>query len=114
MLKTSTLYKPELHVEVQGHTDSVGAAAYNLNLSQRRADAVKAYLIGKGVSASVLAAKGYGMTQPIASNSTAEGRAQNRRVAFEVSNAPAQVKVVTEGASAASTAAAEQGAKPKK
>jgi outer membrane protein len=107
------LTQPELNVEIQGHTDSIGSVAYNLNLSQRRAEAVKAYLIGKGVSASVLTAKGYGKAKPIASNDNAEGRAQNRRVAFEISNTPAHVNVVTEGASAASTEAAEQGQQPK-
>ena len=107
------LTQPELNVEIQGHTDSIGSAAYNLNLSQRRAEAVKAYLISKGVSASVLTAKGYGKAKPIASNDTAEGRAQNRRVAFEIRNTPAHVNIVTEGASAASTEAAEQGQQPK-
>jgi len=105
--------QPELNVEIQGHTDSVGSAAYNLNLSQRRADAVKTYLVGKGVGASALTAKGYGKAKPIASNDTAEGRAQNRRVAFEIRNAPAHVNIVTEDASAASTEAAEQNQPPK-
>jgi outer membrane protein len=107
------LTQTELKVEIQGHTDSIGSAAYNLNLSQRRAEAVKTYLISKGVSASVLTAKGYGKAKPIASNDTAEGRAQNRRVAFEIRNTPAHVNIVTEGASAASTEAAEQGQQPK-
>ena len=107
------LAQPELNVEIQGHTDSIGSVAYNLNLSQRRADAVKAYLISKGVKASSLTAKGYGKAKPIVSNDTAEGRAQNRRVAFEVTNAPAHVNVVHEDASAASTDAAQQGARPK-
>ena len=80
--------QPELQVEIQGHTDSIGSVAYNLNLSQRRADAVKAYLVGKGVSASSLTAKGYGKAKPIAGNDSAEGRAENRRVAFEVTQAP--------------------------
>ena len=74
---------------------------------------MKAYLVGKGVSSSVLMAKGYGKAQPIVSNATAEGRAQNRRVAFAVSNVPAHVKVVTEDASTASTEAAKQGERPK-
>jgi OOP family OmpA-OmpF porin len=106
--------QPALNVEIQGHTDSIGSAAYNLNLSQKRADSVRSYLIDKGVSASALTAKGYGKTQPIASNDTAEGRAQNRRVAFAVTNAPPHVKVVTEDASAASTEAAKQGPQPPK
>jgi outer membrane protein W/outer membrane protein OmpA-like peptidoglycan-associated protein len=101
-----------LNVEIQGHTDSKGSAAYNLHLSQKRADAVKAYLVGQGVNASTLTAKGYGMDKPIASNDTKEGCAQNRRVAFEVTNVPAHVNVVTQDASAASTEAAEQGQQP--
>jgi outer membrane protein OmpA-like peptidoglycan-associated protein len=103
----------ELNVEIQGYTDSIGSDSYNLSLSQRRADAVKEYLVGDGISASSLTAKGYGKADPIASNATKEGRAQNRRVAFQVANAPAHIKVVTEDASAASTEAAEQGAEPK-
>jgi len=110
---SALLTQTELNVEIQGHTDSIGSVAYNLNLSQRRAEAVKAYLISEGVSASVLTAKGYGKATPIASNDTAEGRAQNRRVAFEIRNAPAHVNIVTENASAASTEAAEQGQQPK-
>ncbi|MDR3416805.1 MAG: OmpA family protein [Nevskia sp.] len=106
---TALVAQPELNVEVQGHTDSVGKAAYNLRLSQKRADAVKAYLVGKGVNGSHLVAKGYGKTKPIASNDTVEGRAQNRRVEFEVTNAPAHVNVKSAGATAASTAAAQEG-----
>lgn len=106
------LTQPELNVEVQGHTDSIGTDAYNLGLSQRRADAVRAYLISKGLSSSVLTAKGYGKSKPIASNATAEGRAQNRRVAFEVTNGFAHVHVIKEDASDASTEAAKQGEPP--
>ena len=106
------LTQPELHVEVQGHTDSIGTDAYNLGLSQRRADAVRAYLIGKGLSPAVLTAQGFGKSKPIASNETAEGRAQNRRVAFEVTNGFAHVIVIKEGASNASTEAAKQGEPP--
>ncbi len=71
---------PEVRVEVGGHTDSNGGAAYNLKLSQRRAEAVRDYLIGKGIDGSRLTARGYGKTEPIADNKTAEGRAKNRRV----------------------------------
>ena len=110
---SALLTQPELNVEVQGHSDSIGSAAYNLSLSQRRADAVKAYLISKGVNASTLTAKGYGKTKPIFSNETAEGRTQNRRVEFEVTNGAAHVHVVNQGASAASTEAAGQGQQPR-
>jgi hypothetical protein len=64
--------------------------------------------VSKGLADSALMAQGYGKTKPIASNATAEGRAQSRRVEFKVANAPAHLKVVTKEASAASTEAAEQ------
>jgi outer membrane protein OmpA-like peptidoglycan-associated protein len=70
----------EIRVEVQGHTDNTGSAATNRRLSLARANAVRQYLIDQGVDGSRLVAKGYGPTKPIASNKTAEGRAQNRRV----------------------------------
>jgi outer membrane protein OmpA-like peptidoglycan-associated protein len=106
--------QPELQVEIQGHSDSIGSDAYNLDLSKRRAESVKSYLVSKGLVASSLTAQGFGKTKPIASNSTAEGRAENRRVEFEVTNAPAHVKVVTKEASAESTEAAEQNPQPTK
>jgi OOP family OmpA-OmpF porin len=101
--------QPELSIEIQGYTDSTGPAEYNLRLSQRRAESVKEYLISKGVNGSMLTARGYGKDNPISSNATAEGRAQNRRVAFEVKNAPAHVQIDTEAATPASTEAAKQG-----
>ncbi|KVW95490.1 OmpA family protein [Thiobacillus denitrificans] len=70
----------DVDVEVAGHTCSIGTEAYNLGLSQRRAEAVRNYLISKGVSADRLTAKGYGESRPAVSNDTREGRAQNRRV----------------------------------
>jgi outer membrane protein OmpA-like peptidoglycan-associated protein len=73
---------PELKFEIGGHTDADGDAAYNLKLSQQRADAVKAQLISMGIDASKLTSKGYGKTKPIADNSTDEGKANNRRVEF--------------------------------
>lgn len=73
-----------LKVEVGGHTDSSGADAVNLALSQRRAEAVRQYLTGKGISADRLVAKGYGETQPVADNKTAEGRRTNRRVELKI------------------------------
>jgi OmpA-OmpF porin, OOP family len=67
-----------------GHTDSIGTKAYNQKLSVRRADAVKAYLVGKGIEANRIQTEGKGETQPIADNRTKEGRAKNRRVEIEV------------------------------
>ena len=67
-----------------GHTDSIGSKAYNQKLSLRRADAVKAYLVSKGIEANRIQTGGRGETQPIADNKTREGRAKNRRVEIEV------------------------------
>ncbi len=76
---------PEIsRIEVQGHTDSQGNDAYNMDLSQRRAEQVRAYLINKSVVADRLDAKGYGETQPIGDNATVKGRAANRRVVFKL------------------------------
>lgn len=74
----------DLKVEIAGHSDSVGAAAYNLTLSQQRAEAVRDYLLDLGVPASQLVAKGYGETKPVRSNDTPEGRERNRRVEFNI------------------------------
>src|SRR6187200_1660446 len=72
---------PDLKVEIQGHTDNVGAAASNLTLSQARADAVKAALESDyQISGEQITTKGYGDTKPVAKNATPEGRANNRRV----------------------------------
>ena len=67
-----------------GHTDSIGSNAYNQKLSVRRANAVKAYLVSKGIEANRIYTEGKGETQPVASNKTKEGRAKNRRVEIEV------------------------------
>jgi len=76
---------PGFLVQVEGHTDNVGNAASNMSLSQKRAEAVKAYLIAKyKTEAGRLSAKGFGDTQPIADNKTDAGRAKNRRVDFSV------------------------------
>jgi OOP family OmpA-OmpF porin len=71
---------PEIKVEIDGHTDNTGSAAYNMNLSERRAKAVMKYFVDKGVEAERLSTKGFGFTKPAASNKTKEGRAKNRRV----------------------------------
>ncbi|MCB9262217.1 MAG: OmpA family protein [Flavobacteriales bacterium] len=79
------LDNPTLQASVEGHTDNVGDDAANQVLSQKRADAVKAYLIGKGVDAARITATGYGETVPVATNDTPEGRALNRRVEVRLS-----------------------------
>jgi len=76
---------PDIHkVRVEGHTDSKGSDAYNIKLSQRRTNAVRDYLISHGVEADRLVGVGYGEARPVADNSTAEGRARNRRVEFTI------------------------------
>jgi OOP family OmpA-OmpF porin len=82
-----------LRIELQGHTDSVGADRYNQQLSQQRAESVREYLLGQGVSAAQVVARGYGESQPIATNGTPDGRAQNRRVVMKVLQNPGSVKV---------------------
>ena len=81
---------PAATVSVVGHTDSTGSDAINNPLSQRRADAAKAYLVSQGVAASRIATSGAGSTQPIASNATVDGRAQNRRVEIFVAEPAAR------------------------
>ena len=71
-------------IRVEGHTDAVGSEGYNLKLSIRRAEAVKAFLVKQGVPANVIKTEGFGETQPVANNATGEGRAQNRRVAVQL------------------------------
>jgi outer membrane protein OmpA-like peptidoglycan-associated protein len=71
---------PSLHVAVEGHTDSVGSDEYNQNLSEQRAESVRDYFVQQGISGSAIEARGFGKTEPIASNDTPEGRQQNRRV----------------------------------
>ncbi len=75
---------PGLKIEISGHTDHIGDAKYNLNLSQKRAESVLNYLVQQGISASRLTAKGYGDTQPVAPNDTEENRAQNRRIELKI------------------------------
>lgn len=71
-------------VEVIGHTDNAGSRAGNLSLSQARAEAVKAYIVGRGVKAEMVAVSGEGPDRPVADNRTPEGRARNRRIEFKV------------------------------
>lgn len=71
-------------VEVIGHTDNAGSRAGNLSLSQARAEAVKAYIVGKGIAADTIAVSGEGPDRPVADNRTPEGKARNRRIEFRV------------------------------
>jgi len=82
---SETLLKyPEITFEIAGHTDSDGAAEYNLGLSTRRAQTVYDYLAGKGVAENRMSVQGYGESQPIADNTSAAGKAENRRVVLSV------------------------------
>jgi outer membrane protein OmpA-like peptidoglycan-associated protein len=78
---------PGVAILIKGHTSSSGGAEHNLKLSERRAESVKKYLVGAGIDAEHLSTKGYGSSQPIAPNSTKEGREQNRRVEIQVLDA---------------------------
>ena len=71
-------------VRVEGHTDSKGSKRFNKRLSQKRANAVRDYLVDKGIDKSRFKAKGFGQAKPIADNDTDEGRAENRRVEFNI------------------------------
>ncbi len=75
----------DLKLSIEGHTDNVGADDYNQTLSENRAQSVKDYLVGKGVTESRLLSAGFGETTPIADNKTAAGKAKNRRVVMTVS-----------------------------
>jgi outer membrane protein OmpA-like peptidoglycan-associated protein len=79
---------PGLKIQLEGHTDSIGTDDYNLKLSQQRADSVRGYLVTEGVPADSVSAIGLGKTDPVATNDTASGRQQNRRVDMVVSGAP--------------------------
>jgi outer membrane protein OmpA-like peptidoglycan-associated protein len=71
---------PGLKIEIQGHTDNTGSAEHNLDLSKRRAETVKNFLLTYGIQSSRMIPKGYGMEKPVDTNDTEEGRAMNRRV----------------------------------
>ncbi|GDX82316.1 hypothetical protein LBMAG42_41270 [Deltaproteobacteria bacterium] len=82
---STLLVHPEMtRIEVQGHTDNRGTEPYNLDLSQRRAEAVRAYLVRRGVEPSRVVAQGYGTSRPLGDNASEAGRARNRRVQFEI------------------------------
>ena len=95
--------RPDIKVEIDGHTDGKGSIAYNQKLSERRADSVKQYLVGRGIDAGRMSTKGFGKTQPIADNNTEEGRELNRRV---------ELKVTESSATAAPAAAPADAAPP--
>jgi outer membrane protein OmpA-like peptidoglycan-associated protein len=82
---STLLLHPEItRLEVRGHTDDRGTEVYNLDLSQRRADAVRAFLLRREIEPSRVEAKGFGTTRPVATNTSEAGRAKNRRVEFEI------------------------------
>lgn len=89
---------PSFIIEVQGHTDNTGKADKNMTLSQDRANAVRDYLIGKGVPAERMTARGYGQDKPIADNSTKAGRAKNRRVEFDITFEEVTVETILDHA----------------
>jgi len=78
----------ERHLIVEGYTDSQGSVNYNLDLSQRRADAVRSYLVERGYQGDLIQARGFGKDSPIANNARAEGRANNRRVEIVIEHEP--------------------------
>jgi outer membrane protein OmpA-like peptidoglycan-associated protein len=82
---------PDRSAAIQGYTDSVGSEDYNQGLSERRADSVKSYLSGQGIGSIRLSASGKGRNDPVADNSSATGRQQNRRVEVVISNPPVVV-----------------------
>jgi OmpA-OmpF porin, OOP family len=77
---------PDRTISIEGHTDSLGSDAYNQQLSQHRADAVRDFLVQSGISADRITARGMGKSYPVASNATEAGRQQNRRVEMVISN----------------------------
>ena len=86
---------PSLKLAVEGNTDSVGTEAYNQELSEQRAEGVRSYLTHEGVPQSSTTSEGFGKSRPIASNDTAEGRQQNRRVELVVSGEVIGTKIVS-------------------
>lgn len=87
---------PDFVIEIQGHTDNTGSETLNLELSDKRAKAVREYLVSKGVSGEHVTAKGYGSSRPIADNSTKAGRQKNRRVEFDITFEEVRTEVIYE------------------
>jgi outer membrane protein OmpA-like peptidoglycan-associated protein len=96
---------PSLHLAVEGHTDSVGSDEYNQNLSEQRAEAVRDYFVQQGIAATSIEARGFGKSEPIASNDTPEGRQQNRRVELVLSGDAIGSAIINEPQAAQSAAA---------
>jgi outer membrane protein OmpA-like peptidoglycan-associated protein len=92
---------PGLHLEVEGHTDAVGSDDYNQQLSENRASAVRDYLVQQGIADSAIVSRGLGKAQPVATNDTADGRQQNRRVELVLSGEAIGVKTAAAGAGTA-------------
>jgi len=91
------LAHPGLQLAVEGYTDNVGTDAYNMNLSENRADSVRDYLIQQGIVASSVRARGFGESRPVASNDSAAGRQENRRVELVVSGEAIGTAIRTTG-----------------
>jgi hypothetical protein len=83
--RTTTFHRGGLRLAVEGHTDNVGGDEYNQQLSEQRGGSVRNYLVEQGMSGGSVTSSGFGKTQPVASNETASGRQQNRRVELVIS-----------------------------
>jgi outer membrane protein OmpA-like peptidoglycan-associated protein len=83
---------PQRTAQIDGYTDNIGGSSYNQNLSQRRADAVKTFLVAQGIAPERLGASGMGMSDPVADNASASGRQQNRRVEVVIENRATSVQ----------------------
>jgi len=91
---------PDLHLQVEGHTDNVGSDTYNMQLSEKRAAVVRDYLVSQGVTSGNISARGFGKSAPVASNDSASGRQMNRRVELVVSGEAIQANTQTPGSPA--------------